>query len=99
MPHFKAPNDQSPHFLSEEDIAAGFERALPPGSERISDDEAAKMLADLQPKPTDADLIRIRIAELERQQTDRRVREAALGIDKGWLANLNDQIEALRKQL
>lgn len=46
-----------------------------------------------------ADVIRQQIAELESQQTDRRIREAALGIDGGWLARLNDQIEALRDQL
>lgn len=45
------------------------------------------------------DVIRQQIAELESQQTDRRIREAALGIDGGWLARLNDQIEALRDQL
>lgn len=39
------------------------------------------------------------IAELESQQTDRRVREAVLGVDSGWLANLNNQIATLRAQL
>lgn len=99
MPNFRVPNDPSPHFLSDSDMEAGGVDLLPTGATEISADEAAAMLRVLNPEPTSADLIRIQIAELERQQTDRRVREAALGIDKGWLANLNDQIEALRKQL
>lgn len=39
------------------------------------------------------------IKMLEAQQTTRRIREAVLGIDGGWLANLNTQIAALRAQL
>lgn len=37
------------------------------------------------------------IAELERQITPRRLREAVLGIDDGWLAGLEKQISKLRK--
>ena len=43
--------------------------------------------------------IKQQIAMLESQQTQRRVREATLGIDGGWLANLNNQIKALRSSL
>ena len=39
------------------------------------------------------------IAALESQQTARRVREAALGIDGGWLQKLESQISALRAAL
>lgn len=39
------------------------------------------------------------IQTLEANVTDRRVREAVLGIDNGWLKNLDDQIAALRAQL
>ncbi len=39
------------------------------------------------------------IAELEATITTRRMREAALGTDNGWLANLDAQIQALRAQL
>ena len=46
-----------------------------------------------------ADVIHQQIIELESQQTHRRIREAALGIDDGWLAALNDQIVDLRTQL
>jgi hypothetical protein len=44
-------------------------------------------------------LVRQQIMSLELLQTDRRIREAALGIDNGWLQNLNNQIETLRQQL
>jgi hypothetical protein len=36
---------------------------------------------------------------LEAQQTARRLREAAIGADSGWLTNLDKQIAALRAQL
>lgn len=40
-----------------------------------------------------------KIIALEAQQSPRRLREATLGIDNGWLKNLNDQINTLRVQL
>ncbi len=46
-----------------------------------------------------AAVIKEEIFMLEDQQTPRRIREAALGVDGGWLANINDQIEALRIEL
>ena len=45
------------------------------------------------------ELIKRQIVALESQQTPRRIREAALGIDNGWLAGIEAQIEALRAQL
>ena len=39
------------------------------------------------------------ILTLEGQQTPRRIREAALGIDAGWLTDIEDQIVVLRAQL
>jgi hypothetical protein len=36
------------------------------------------------------------IAELESTVTERRLREAILGIDGGWLSSINAQIAALR---
>lgn len=45
------------------------------------------------------DLIKQEIVALESQQTPRRMREAALGIDNGWLVGIEAQIEALRAQL
>lgn len=63
------------------------------------------------PQPTQDDLsaaeaiadekitIKNTIAELESTITERRYREAILGIDNGWLKNINDQIAALRSKL
>lgn len=39
------------------------------------------------------------ITSLEKTITQRRIREAISGIDNGWLANAQIQIEALRQQL
>lgn len=39
------------------------------------------------------------IQTLEATVTDRRIREAVLGVDNNWLRNLNDQIATLRAQL
>jgi hypothetical protein len=39
------------------------------------------------------------ISILEAQITTRRMREASLGIDNGWLADIDAQIATLRKQL
>ena len=39
------------------------------------------------------------ISALEASVTDRRIREAVLGTDNGWLKGVNDQITALREQL
>lgn len=63
---------------------------------------ANETFQDQQPSeyiPSNNDKIKQQIAELESQQTERRIREATLGIDNGWLKNLNDQIAALRSQL
>ncbi len=43
--------------------------------------------------------IRAQIDALESQQTPRRLREAVIGKDGGWLANVEAQIDALRAQL
>ncbi len=43
--------------------------------------------------------IKAEIASLEGTVTDRRVREAILGTDNGWLANVESQIAALRAEM
>ena len=90
MPYYKAP-DNTVHFLDNPE----FEYLLPHGSLKITDKEAD----GLKPKPSAQDLIKQKIAVLESQQTPRRVREAALGLDNGWLKNLESEIAALRSQL
>lgn len=52
-----------------------------------------------KPPPTPAQIALAKIAALESSVTDRRIREAVLGIDSGWLAALNAEIVALRKEL
>lgn len=39
------------------------------------------------------------ITQLENSQTPRRMREAALGVDGGWMDALNSQIALLRQEL
>ncbi len=43
--------------------------------------------------------IKKQIAALEEKQTTRRMSEAVLGIDNGWLANIRAQITELRNSL
>jgi hypothetical protein len=45
-----------------------------------------------KPQPTTEDLIKAEIVRLEAQVTERRQREAILGIDNGWLRKQNDLI-------
>lgn len=99
MPNFKVPNDPQPHFLSAADVAAGGVSMLPIGAKLITDDEARSMLSALLPAPTAAELIRQQIAELESQQTPRRIREALLSGDHSFIESIEAQIAALRTQL
>lgn len=90
---YKAP-DNSLHFLSDEDIANGGEDLLPPGCVQITDAEHADLSKPL-PLIGNA-LILSQIATLEASVTNRRMREAALGTDNGWLKGVDAQITALR---
>ena len=49
--------------------------------------------------PSAADQVKAQIAELEAQVTPRRMREAVLGTDGGWLAAQDAAIAALRAKL
>ena len=96
MPNYKDPQNKL-HFLSEEDIANGGESLLPPGCVQISDAEHAELS---KPAPLTGNALYLsQIAELEGTVTQRRLREAALGTDNGWLADLDAQVTALRKKL
>ena len=44
-------------------------------------------------------LLASQISALESTITDRRLREAILGVDKGWLSNVNAQIASLRASM
>ena len=92
MPYYKSP-DNSLHFLD----SVEFEYLLPQGSIQITDEEYATLSAP--PEPTQAQLVLAQIATLEASVTDRRIREAVLGIDNGWLKSLNDNVATLRASL
>lgn len=95
MPHFKDSSGKV-HFLTPEDIAAGFSRFLPQDVQEISEDEAKRAII----KPIGKnDAILAQIVELEATVTPRRLREAAVGIDGGWLKDVDDQIADLRKKM
>jgi hypothetical protein len=92
MPYYKDTNSKL-HFLDD----AGFVHMLPVGCVEISDDEAAVLQAP--PPLAEDEIIKQQIAKLEATITPRRQREAILGIDNGWLADVNAQIATLRAKL
>lgn len=55
--------------------------------------------ADALRAPTPQQTVLLEILQLESLVTQRRLREATLGTDGGWLANIEQQIAALREQL
>lgn len=81
-------------------VSADYE---PDSDEVLFDDIAtpeqlAEAFDDYETEAEKLDIIS-QINALESQQTPRRIREAALGDDNGWLENLDTQIAALRSQL
>lgn len=68
------------------------------GKEISVGSDGRPMLIDPAPM-TSAQVALARITELESSVSDRRIREAILGIDDGWLANIEAQIAVLRAQL
>ena len=65
----------------------------------IAPDLDGAPVAIAPPPLTGDELIKRQIVVLEYQQTPRRIREAALGIDNGWLVGIEAQIQGLRAQL
>lgn len=72
-------------------------------SDEITDEQRhgiEMVLAAHDPAAADAaDSVKQQILTLEATITPRRQREAILGIDNGWLADVNAQIVALRAKL
>lgn len=91
MFYYKDQSDRV-HVLDSDE----FEYLLPTGCERISKEEADRISALIANPPL---TVLQQIEALEATATPRRLREAALGTDAGWLANLDAQIAALRAQL
>lgn len=63
----------------------------------ITIEERDALLSPLAHEPTTA--IIDQINAIEATVTPRRIREAVLGIDNGWLADIDSQIAELRAQL
>ena len=61
-------------------------------------DEEADALREA-PQLSEEEIVKRQIAEIESTITVRRVREAVLGKDNGWLAERDAEIAALRLQL
>lgn len=65
----------------------------------ITADSEGRPIATPRPGLSENDLIASQIAELEATITPRRMREAAIGTDGGWLKEVDEQIATLRKTL
>ena len=74
------------------DLVSGVQSTRPYTQQEVNEISCASSVSA-------ADAIKMQIAVLESNQTARRIREAALGIDGGWLFELNAQIEFLRRKL
>ncbi len=92
MKHYKDPNT-SALYAYEED--GSQDDIIPAHLVSITSAEADAIRAALVPQPTVQD----QIVAIEATITQRRLREALLGTDAGWLANVDAQIAALRAQL
>jgi hypothetical protein len=65
----------------------------------IALDAAGKPVAVNAPPLAGADAVKARIYALERTVTRRRLREAAVGVDGGWLKKVDSEIAVLRASL
>jgi hypothetical protein len=68
------------------------------GKRIVADANGNPVLQDA-PRPTPNQIILGQIAALEATVTPRRIREAVLGTDNRWLADINGQIATLRAKL
>ncbi len=81
-------------FRVEVDMQTGERREIPLTPEEISAAQAAANSPEVI-----RERIMAQIYALEAQITPRRMREAILGTDGGWLAGIEANIEAIRAQL
>jgi len=81
-------------------IMGGSLRAIASPDDLLPGEEFSPTIPDpWPPAPSASDCIKQQIADLEAQVTDRRMREAVLGTDGGWLKEQDAKISALRAQL
>lgn len=69
------------------------------GKHIVFNDQLGRPVLEDPPAPSPSELILRQIRELEATITPRRLRESILGIDNGWLNELEQQITELRKGL
>jgi len=77
---------------------SGF-RSINEENEVFPDEYFSGSPPDWTPSSVPNEAIKGQISALEATVTPRRLREAVLGVDGGWLAAINAQIDALRAQL
>lgn len=65
----------------------------------VYDKKSKQPISQDRPQPSERDILISEIYDLESTITQRRIREAILGTDNGWLANVETQIAALREKL
>ena len=66
------------------------------GKDDCGVDEDFSATQPLPKEPTAQELALKDISKLESSITNRRLREAVLGVDNGWLVSVNARIDALR---
>ena len=82
------------------DSVCGYDETQQELIAAILEKGALELAADAwPPKPTARETVLSELAALEMSVTPRRIREAVLGVDDGWLKAVNDNIEQLREQL
>lgn len=72
---------------------------IPADAYEVTEEIADELRVRRPEPPTGNAAVQAQIRQLETQQTPRRLREAALGADGGWLAALDMQIASLRASL
>ncbi|WP_435640342.1 hypothetical protein [Micavibrio aeruginosavorus] len=95
---YKTVNREEKVIADNDDTPEGYTPLEPPSADHEWDG-SDWIITPAKQVEIDRRNIVAEITALEALQTPRRIREAALGQDGGWLADLEDQIAALRVQL
>lgn len=90
-------DDNGGKEISDDVLAALFEGQMA-GKKIVPDADGYPVLQDPTPPSANQSILN-QIVDLEATVTPRRLREAVLSADSGWLAGVNEQIAALRRRL